>query len=174
MKKSTVMSFLVCLFLFGQASGSESKPWLTLERTGCLGICPIFTVRVFRDGRVEFLGTKFVVAVGPQRGKVLQPSLNRLRQRVANANLAKLPADCCSSFDVSDQPWTNLEVADGSGVTRVRHYHGSTSAPPWLTDLEDEIVSVTGAQKWIGSEAEQARMKERWFKQNEADRYPRF
>jgi Domain of unknown function (DUF6438) len=37
---------------------------IKLERTACLGTCPIYSVTIFSDGRLEYKGEMFVKAKG--------------------------------------------------------------------------------------------------------------
>jgi len=130
---------------------APKKPWITLERTGCFGTCPIFTIRVFADGRVEWFGKKFVGEVGRKQRKMELPKLERLREAVAGSNIGKLAPDCCNCWEMTDQPWTHLEIASDKETSLVNHYHGCSKAPESLTRLEQEIISNTGVVKWIGS-----------------------
>jgi hypothetical protein len=169
MKRLAVIPF-ICL-LVSQAFGKEPAPWIELERTGCHGICPVFTVRLFRDGRVEYLGKKFVVEVGIQHGRIKRGAAERLQRMLDDLNVERLSPDCCSCIQVTDQPWSNVEIVAGKETHRVRHYHGCELAPAGLSQLEEEILMVSGVSRWIGSESERARRREVWFRQVESDRF---
>ncbi len=77
-------------------------------------------------------------------------ALEELRDAVAKADVGKLRADCCNCREVTDQPWTHLEVASDTGASLVHHYHGCSKAPDSLTRIEQEIISSAGVLRWIG------------------------
>ena len=37
---------------------------ITLERTTCFGVCPVYTLTIYGDGRVVYEGTRFVRTEG--------------------------------------------------------------------------------------------------------------
>jgi hypothetical protein len=154
---------LACAILPAQNSSSAARtdpPWISVRRTECYGTCPVFTLRVFADGHVEYEGKRFVIRRGLVRARLGTDKLNRLRQAVTDANFAKLERDCCRCRTVTDSPWTYVEIADETGLKSIDHYHGCSSAPKALSELEEDIISMAGARKWIGSEA--ARNRQRW------------
>jgi Domain of unknown function (DUF6438) len=160
---------LASLVAPGQTAGhaTESrKPWITLERGACYGICPIFKLRLFEDGQVEFVGKQFVVATGPRYGRISRTMVDKLRTKIAEANLEKLAPDCCNCRNVTDHPWTRLALTDEKGTISVDHYHGCYSAPKMLSDLEKEIILTAGAQKWIGSESKRRQFEDQWWKES--------
>src|SRR5262245_49630613 len=65
---------LLMLMVFGTPSvkvqGPESDPVITLERTACLGKCPVYTVNILDDGRVIYEGNRFVAVTGKQTSNI--------------------------------------------------------------------------------------------------------
>jgi hypothetical protein len=48
----------------------QELPVITLRRTWCLGTCPIYSLEIFKDGRVHYNGEKFVAVIGTQDGQI--------------------------------------------------------------------------------------------------------
>ena len=130
---------IACAFVpTSNALGSSAKaPSISLSRTECYGLCPVFTLRVFADGRVEYEGKRFVIRRGPARTHLAPAKLEALRRVVAEANVTSMDRHCCDCRTRTDAPWTYLEIADDTGLKSIDHYHGCSSAPEALSVLEE-------------------------------------
>lgn len=88
---------------------------VTLERTMCFGMCPVYTVRVNRRGRFEWIGESFVPLVGHHSGefpKSLFGGLSRLIDQVGFFGW-----DDSYIETVTDNPATILTV-EVDGITK--------------------------------------------------------
>ena len=141
------------------ASAAPKGPWLSFETTACLGICPVYTVRVFSSGRIEYDGKRFVIQRGHRFGRLPAGRLEKLRQAVTEAGFNDLPANCCDCHDKTDAPTMIIGIHSEEGTKSVRHYHGCLSAPSSISELEKKIVALTGVSRWIGTEAEIRKQK---------------
>jgi uncharacterized protein DUF6438 len=128
------------------------SPWLKFSRAACFGTCPVYLVRVFNDGSVEYDGQAYVKQKG-RRTKVLDAaSMKQLRDLVADPRLKALGAKCCDCYEVTDQDSATIEVRESAAVTRtIVHYHGCTRAPEFLGPLEDSFDRLIGTEAWIGT-----------------------
>lgn len=64
-----------------QISSTQAIPadmLITLERTGCEGTCPMYTLRISADGRVVYRGKQFVRNRGRAESKLTQEQLRQL------------------------------------------------------------------------------------------------
>lgn len=59
---------------------------ITLERTYCLGTCPVYTVTVYGDGRVAWNGMDNVAVVGPKQTRIERREVERLSRLVDRAH----------------------------------------------------------------------------------------
>src|SRR5436190_22004592 len=65
----------VCGLLFAQ----EVDPIvITVERTACLGPCPVYAVRITGDGRVEYTGTQIVRVAGSATAQASRAAVRHL------------------------------------------------------------------------------------------------
>ncbi len=96
----------ITLAIAWSAEGRDAEvtqpPWITFSRSGCLGICPVFTLRVFANGRVEYDGKRFVIQRGRRRGQLSPRQLGRLRD--VAARMAQFDAHCCDCRERTDHP----------------------------------------------------------------------
>ncbi|MFT3693856.1 MAG: DUF6438 domain-containing protein [Kofleriaceae bacterium] len=133
---------------------------LTFARGGCYGSCPIYSVRVFRDGQVSVVGTMFVKTQGEVTGTLTDAQLDQLDHLFATH---PIPSKDFVRYDVTDDASAQFAYASPQGaLTSVQHYFGDQSSPAGLKAIEDGIDRIIGIEKYIGTEAErQAAEKER-------------
>ncbi len=123
----------------------------TLQRTACYGRCPIYKVTVLRDGTVRWEGERFVKTTGAATAKLSASALAELAKAFARADFFAL-ADKYTRYDVTDGPSAIVSFDDGKRKKTIEHYHGDTSAPPALEELESTLDRVIGTGRWIGRE----------------------
>ncbi len=105
---------------------------MELERTWCLGPCPVYIVRVQADGAVYWHGKKSVTVLGDQASRVNPSDAAALIQGFRDRGFWSL----CGSYTqkITDLPASIKTVHVGNQEKRVLDY--AQSAPKWLTDLE--------------------------------------
>ena len=133
----------------------QQEPVITLRRTACLGTCPVYSVEIFEDGFVRYIGTDFVQYKGEQRAVIPREAVENLVASFVRANYFALQDsyDACRNSDgtfstVSDLPTAYTSLRFGGRKKAVRNY---ICAPRWLTNLQDEIDKVANTRRWIGS-----------------------
>lgn len=121
---------------------------LSLKRTPCFGRCPVYTVELFTDGRVHFVGDSNTKERGEREGTLSAEQMSKIAERFAASDFAKWKADYMN-HQVTDMPGA---VVTWKGKT-IRHYHGDESAPPELMTLETDLDVLLGTAKWVRGEA---------------------
>jgi len=125
----------------------NSKVTITLERTGCFGSCPSYTVAVSTDG-IVFDGRGFVVASGKHTDRVDAGEVRKLAKRLVAADFYSM--DTSYSASVTDCPTYVLSIAIDGHAKTVQDYVGSwVGMPAVVTDLEDEVDTFGRTQRWI-------------------------
>jgi hypothetical protein len=138
-----------------------------LERTGCFGACPAYTVAVGNAGFVLWDGEANVATVGSHGRQVSRQQVEELRRAIDAAQFFDLDesgqrrhactqggsATCPGSvISCIDTPHAIVTVIRGDEKHIVDDAH-CTSEPSALTRLEDLIDRVCGTDAWIGSGA---------------------
>ncbi len=135
------------------ALAAEPKPTLlaSLERTVCYGTCPAYEVRVFTDGRVEWVGRQFVKVVGPATRKLTPARLADLKRAFKDSNYLNLGEgfDC---VERTDHPSAKTSFSDGAMTKSINHYHGclSKQGVKELAALENTFDRIVDTARWIG------------------------
>ncbi len=134
------------------ASGPEDAATtvdsITLERQPCFGFCPVYTVTLHGDGRVEYNGADFVEVTGPQTATIDPAAVQALADRMIAAGYLDMNDEYLNQ-EVTDHPYaiTSLTLTDGT-TKRIAHYYGDSSAPAVLTELETAIDETAGTAQW--------------------------
>jgi hypothetical protein len=112
---------------------------------GCDGKCPVYSVAVFRDGTIEYVGRAHVAVAGRRVTHVDPAVAEKLACGFAAIGFASLPDyDSPRAFG---GPTTIVQV----GTASVKLAFGDLRIPPELTALVDKIDELAGAKQ--GSES---------------------
>ncbi|MDX2166580.1 MAG: DUF6438 domain-containing protein [Deltaproteobacteria bacterium] len=131
-----------------------------LERHGCYGCCPEYSVRITSDGSVQFDGLHWVKEFGRRTGQVTPQAFERLVEAVERAGLDRLAAgfhdrlpDSCA-----DGSGISIAVLKDAQLTRVRDRGCRVDTLKEQFDqfieLGEQIDAIAGTGKCIGREAE--------------------
>lgn len=125
----------------------DSKVAITLERTGCFGSCPSYSVTVSTEG-IAFDGRGFVVAAGKHTDSVNADEVRNLAKRFVAADFYSMAASYRAS--VTDNPTYVLTIAIDGHKKEVEDYVGEWEGmPAVITELEDEVDTFARTQRWI-------------------------
>lgn len=132
---------------------ADSVPAIRLERSGCMGGCPAYSVALFRDGRTVFVGMAGQV-VGQRAAAVNPADVTRLLAKLTGAGFYSFSSDytqsskACGAY-AADGAIVVLSARSGTRVHQVRHDLGCSGAPFALFALEQSVDSVAGVSRWI-------------------------
>lgn len=147
--------WLIVLLLFttpSLAQTPEEEPVITLERTSCLGTCPIYSVQIFEDGKVVYEGKQFVAVEGRQVSKIPSEKVQELVHKFLKIDyfsledkyetIKKTDGTETMAFDL---PATYTSLRMGSKKKKVKDYFGT---PDRLRELENEIDRTVNFHQW--------------------------
>lgn len=153
----SVAVFLLTLEITSGAA-AEQKPVITLHRTACFGSCPVYSVEIFADGQVRYVGSQFVQITGERTAVITKGDVEKLVRDFLRIGYFSLKADyeTYKNSDgtvemVSDQPTTYISLRIGEREKSIKDY---AFAPKALNDLEREIDRVANTHRWIHGDAD--------------------
>ena len=126
---------------------------IRLQRTSCLGTCPVYTVTVAADGTVNFDGERHVRVVGRQTARIGRSVVARLLASAERIHFFDLrdayrviehPDGTVSG--PSDLSTTIVTITVNGRTKRVEDYFGT---PDDLAPFEREIDEAAGTKRWI-------------------------
>jgi hypothetical protein len=136
---------------------------VTLERTYCMGACPVYSVTVHGDGRLEYNGVDNVAVTGPRQSHVPRAEVERLSRLVDHAQFfdrnetGELPAPTpCTTVNgmttcsysahyCSDTSHAKLTVTKRGRTHMIDNDH--CDEKPGIDEIEAEIEELV--RKWI-------------------------
>lgn len=126
----------------------DSKVTITLERTGCYGTCPSYTVAVSTDG-IVFDGREFVAIHGKHTDTADADEVRRLAKKFVSADFYSMDDRYVAS--VTDNPTCILGITIDGNTKTVTDYVGPwVGMPAVITELETEVDSFARTSRWIG------------------------
>lgn len=126
---------------------------IELRRTSCYGPCPIYTLSIDADGRITFVGEKFVRVVGRQTAHIDLSVVAKLLARAESMRFFDLhnaykyiENPDGTHTTITDQPTTYVSITANGRSKTVEDYVG---APTALREFEREIDEAAGTKRWI-------------------------
>lgn len=133
-----------------------SEVTITLQRTGCFGSCPIYTVAIKGSGEVTYEGASFVLIPGKHTRLVPRENVLELIALFRSADFFQL--DDSYEANITDLPTYITRLSIGDRHKSVRDYGGGASAeflragnpmPPIVAEIEDAIDRLSGATSFV-------------------------
>jgi hypothetical protein len=127
----------------------DADTLITLSRSECFGVCPVYSLSVTGEGAVSYLGTSYVKVRGVASSQVSVSQVQELVNEMWDAGYLAMvePSPCGSS--ITDAPSVITSLRLGEQTHRVVHYHGNPCSPATLTTIEDRIDEVAGSERWL-------------------------
>lgn len=138
---------------------------ITLERTWCLGTCPVYSVRVSGDGSVRYKGSKYVLLTEVVESRIDPARLEPILREMEALDYLRHEHRCRSKM--RDSPGTGLKLLVGKTSRRFVDMHSGRECGQDATELDtiwhasvdrigklvDELVQ---SEQWIGTPGQRA------------------
>ena len=117
---------------------------LVFQRTLCYGTCPSYTATIFRDGRVAYVGERFVPLLGVRSDSLPQAIVMAMLDEARRINFTALQPKY--TRNVSDLPSTIIAVyLPGRHVHRVEAAQGiPDNLKGYIAYLRDRVDPLAG------------------------------
>ena len=132
---------------------AKSKLLAKVERSGCPGVCPVFSFTVFFDGSAIYQGEAHTVVSGEKEFSLTKDQLSRIRSAFTRKGFLIMNDQCCECIDVSGASSTRIIYQGNGPYKSINRYHGCLNG--WsrnLENLEVEILQITGVDAWVGED----------------------
>lgn len=131
----------------GSTSNEVKAESITLKRGMCYGTCPVYSVTIRSDGTVQYVGEKYVKEIGPKDSSITSEEFTSLKATIESSGFFTFN-DAYRKVDMTDMPSATITVTIGDKTKQIEHYHGDSTAPQQLTDLEDAIDRTVSISQW--------------------------
>lgn len=133
--------------ILGPVVRPDSNVTITLERSGCFGTCPSYTVILSERG-IVFDGHGFVVAAGRHTDRVDTGAVRKLAGRFVAAQFYSMDGSYRAA--VTDNPTYRLSIVIDGRRKAVEDYVGAWEGmPAVITELEDAVDAFARTRRWI-------------------------
>jgi hypothetical protein len=133
---------------------APDKVHISLERTACLGSCPVYKVDVYGDGRIVYRGEAYADVLGKHSFRVPPEEVAHLVESLRDKDIWSLRS--VYRGEITDQPGRFLTMDLGGVVHRIEDYAGSmVGMRSSVSEFEREIDTVARSAMWmhVSSEA---------------------
>ena len=146
-------------------STSTEKPdlSLTMERSQCLGNCPVYKLEVLQNGRVLFEGSSFsekdfssTKSTGKKETTLSDEKINQIIAEIDKTDFFSLKNDYTNLGEAgncaTDNPTVILSIKLKGKEKQTKHNLGciGTTDVAKLTNLENKIDEIVETKRWIG------------------------
>ncbi|WP_028008299.1 DUF6438 domain-containing protein [Solimonas flava] len=118
----------------------------------CYGRCPVYRVTLYSDGRVEFVGDRFVAAPGVQNKQIDVAGIAALgaqaRRLFTTVGDVKPGTKSCGTY-ATDMPQISLEFDEGGRARTIAHYTGCANVPAALAAFERSFAETVAVDEWV-------------------------
>ena len=122
---------------------SDDSPIISLEKTRCFGICPVFTLEIFADGAAILRGEENIHKIGEFRATLSKKQVKGLVKEFKTRDFFGFEDNYTSSK--SDLPTTYLSFTDKGITKKISDYD---QAPESLKELEAKVEAYIGILTW--------------------------
>jgi hypothetical protein len=143
---------LAVLTLAAPAPRTQDPVRITMARTACFGVCPVYTVTMRGDGSVSYEGTAHVRVTGKHAWTIEPIAVLALARDIEKAGFFEMKDEYTAP--VTDLPTTTVTLAMGARSKTIKDYY---SAPAALKEIEAQIDKVSGARDYVRPDAALAR-----------------
>lgn len=127
--------------------GPNSKVTISLQRSGCMGSCPAYTVAVSTDGLV-FDGGGSVVAAGKHTGAAEADAVRKLAKDFVVADFYSMSGRYAAS--ATDLPTYSLSISIDGQEANVMDYEGQwVGMPAVIVELEEKVDAFARTERWV-------------------------
>jgi len=120
---------------------------MTLQRSRCFGICPVYNLTIYGNGTVLYEGIANVNITGIQISNISENQIRQLLSEFRNIDYFSLNETEIASHVVYDAPVFTTSLTINEKTKTIRHYESAD--PAALTALENTIDAVVNSGQWI-------------------------
>ena len=117
---------------------------ITIARTACYGICPVYMVTIREDGTVTYEGHQFVRVTGSHTWKIDPAAVAALAAEMQQAGFFEMQDNY--EARITDNPTTFTTLTIGGRTKRIKDY---VAGPPKLKEIEAKIDAVSGVKGYV-------------------------
>src|ERR1700722_18191656 len=125
----------------------NSSVIISLERHGCEGRCPVYTITIAGDGTVIYEGRAYVKAIGTRQSHIPKAAVVQLLRRFREADFGSALPSYIGAYDAGDNV---LQVGiDGRFYQVVEDSGLKVGLPAAIFKLEQAVDDTAQSYRWV-------------------------
>lgn len=121
----------------------NSFPIITFQKTACYGKCPVYSLEIFENGLINFIGEKNIDKIGKYKKIISKKEIKELINSFVNINFFDFKDEYTSRK--TDLPTTYISFSYSGSYKKIRDY---SDAPKELRKLEKLIENIVKSENW--------------------------
>lgn len=122
--------------------------FVSIEKSGCFGTCPIFKMSINYDGSVKYIGRKYVEYEGVFEGKVRKSTLEEIGNLIDSNKIMEM-----------DSAYVEPKVTDLPTVTTVINYRGEKKKIVGMIEMPEGLKVLNNYLTTVSENIELKRVK---------------
>lgn len=119
---------------------------LSMERTACFGVCPVFEAKLYRNGLLLYNGKMFTDHTGCGYAQVTKQEMDELTRYIQQSGFFSLENKYPTEEEApTDLPGCYLYFKSGTMEKRIENHYWQT--PEVLTAIEKRVDSLIASKK---------------------------
>jgi len=103
------------------------QSFVSIERTGCRGTCPVYQLTVWKNGRISYTGENHVHLIGEHKARISKELAHQLFADLEAVGVYEL--DDYTKRQATSHSFATVTIWDQGKFNRIEHYLGDFSAP---------------------------------------------
>lgn len=149
-----IIPFLVAILIFSPARAENIRPAfdeITLERTRCMGSCPIYKIVVSGNGQVTYTGENFVKKVGTATATLSSQQVSELNQALVEADYFTIPDRVSCGEYATDRPGVITSVTIKGTTHKIPRDTGCGDWSSKIQTFEASVENIVNIAQWRGT-----------------------
>lgn len=135
-------AIIILISCSGTSVFSDDNLLVKMEKTSCYGQCPVYTVRIDRNGNGIFTGEENTEPLGTYKFRLSEEEMEELKSFFDKAGFRDMKDRYYENL--TDLPTTWLTYREGGSEKKVMDYYG---APEELKILEKQVEAMVLSRK---------------------------
>ena len=144
MKRLIYITVLLVLYSCAATKNyTQDDILLSMKKTGCYGPCPVYEMKIYKNGFVKLTAEEHLDLKGEFYTKLPGSKVKTLVSKFKEAGFFEMEGQYTSI--TKDLPTTWIYFTNEGRQKRIKDYDG---APESLKDLENELSSLLESEDW--------------------------
>lgn len=129
----------------------DRELFASIERTFCFGNCPVYKMKIYESGQIEFDGTRHVDIIGKYTTDISESQMNALLEKANSIEFFEME-DTYDDEMVTDLPSTTISVLDEDGNLKTVMFR--YNFPKRLNGLAEMFDNLIKSERWVSETGE--------------------